>query len=130
MTAEYMEYILKQATEGQPVYANLYMSLNTVENVAKAIEFCIEKGKSGVLHLTSHDFMAMGEIIGNFGENVTYTAEKLTADVYCKLLGYDDPNLLQIADDGNFHLQLSCIDTDIAHKFDISCKDVIASVRR
>jgi len=114
---------------GQPIYSNLYMNLNTDENVANAVLYCIESGKSGIAHLTSHDYMSVDEyfrlLLKQNNESIDYKSETLTVDKYCSIFNRKDVSALRVSDDNNFYLTLKSINTDISMKFVLSCHDAI-----
>ena len=121
--------MIEQVESGQPVFSNLYMNLNTAENVAKAVKYCIEAGIFGILHLASHDYMSFDEttrrLFAYANKAPQYIAAKLTTQSYCSLLGCDDPASLKCSDDGNFYLTIRSINADISVRFGISCEEVI-----
>ncbi len=123
---------VQQIENGQPIFANLYMSYNTVSNVAKAILPCIETNIYGILHLTSDDFISVDEYMKmlflKYNKNPSYTASLLTAESYCSLLGCNDPALLRYNKDGNFYLTLKSINTDLFSNFSLSCENVVVSL--
>jgi len=132
MDSETAAKFLKQAETGDPsVYENLYMSFNTAENVANAIKYCVDTGKNGVLHLTSHDSISINEcinlLLAQAGKKAGYTPQKLTVESFCTLLGCDTPDLLRHNADGQFRMDLICADTDISARFAISCKEILSS---
>ena len=123
---------VQQVENGQPVYANLYKSYNTAVNVAKAIQFCIEANRYGIVHLTSNDIISASEfmelLLSHYEKNLTYAKDFFTTESYCHALGCDDPALVRNSDDGNFYLTLSSINTDLVTNFGISCKSIIHSL--
>jgi len=123
---------IRWVKNGGIVHSNLYMSYNSAENAAKAIRFCIETEKSGVVHLTSPDFMAYDEFINALllkrEQEFSYNKDLLTVAKYCGILDCDDPSLIRCGGDGNFYLSLKSIDTDTAGKFSLSCKDVVSMI--
>jgi len=102
------------------------MSYNTADNVAAAIEFFIKNNKSGILHLSSNDYISQMDFIDTIlaakHMTLSYVAESLTAEAYCQILRCDDPGLLQYSNDGNFYLSLESIDNDVLNHFNISSK--------
>ena len=121
------ESFLKQAETGAPpVYENLHMGFNSAQNVASAIAYCIEMGKTGVLHLTSIDAVSISQcmdwLLAQAGKNRGYTPERLTVESFCSALGCDDPGILRHNHDGEFHMDLVCTDPDIVTRFGITCE--------
>ena len=124
---------LQQVENGQPVYANLYMSYNATGYVTKAVQFCIEAHKCGIAHLTSVDGMFDHEytklLLSHYHKNLPYTIDSFTVESYCNALGCDDPALIRCSNDGNFYLSLKSVDSDLLAKFSLSCENVIASLQ-
>jgi dTDP-4-dehydrorhamnose reductase len=121
-----------QVEQNKSLFSNLYMSYNSADNVTEAIVYCIEKNKSGILHLTSDDYMLesdfMKTLLSFHRKNLSYTYESLTKITYCSLLGCDNPALLKYNNDGYFNLSLKSTDVDVSTRFGISCKKVISSL--
>jgi len=124
--------MIQQVKNGQPIYSNLYMSLNTDENVASAIQYCIDSRKSGTLHLTSYDYMSVDEYIGllfeQSDENIKYDAKKLTVDEYCAIFNREDASVLRLSGDANFYVALKSIDVDVATRFGLSCREAVMQI--
>ncbi|MCL2284961.1 MAG: sugar nucleotide-binding protein [Firmicutes bacterium] len=130
--SETAEQWLKQAETGDPpVYANLYMSFNTPENVANATAYCVAAGKHGVLHLTSRDSISISQcmdiLLANANKKNGYTPQELTVESFCALLGCEDTALLRHNSDGQFRMELICTDPEILSRFGISCNDVLST---
>ena len=113
------------------IHENLYFSLNTAENVANAIRYCVGVEKSGVLHLTSCDFMSIDDcmkfILAQKNDVSGYTSQTLTIESYCNALGSNDLTILRHNSDNKFCLSLVCDDADISARFRLTCEDVIRS---
>jgi len=107
---------------GEPVFRNLNISLNTAENTANAIVKCIQAGKSGIIHLSSHDFMSVCTICKYLGKN-GYSSEVLSIEAYADMMKCD-ADVLQLSNDGNFYLSLIS-NNEIAADFNISCRDIL-----
>jgi len=113
-----------QAKTGTPpVYENLYMSFNTAENVANAIKYCVDIGKSGTLHLTSSNSISISKSMELLGTKAT-NCQQLTIESYCNIFDCKDYDLLRHSGDNAFKLDLICTDTDISSRFKISCEEV------
>lgn len=123
---------IQYVQKGQPVYANLYKSFNTANNVAKTLKFCIETNKYGIIHLTSsnnisdHGFMEL--LLSHYKKNIPLTVNSFTIESYCNALGCDNPALIRCGNDGNFYLSLKSIDSDLSASFNVTCESVIASL--
>ena len=132
LTAQSIDSETERIKQGKPIFDNLYMSYNTAYNVAAAIEFCIEKNKSGIVHLSSDDFISQVDFIDTILEaknmNLSYIIESLTIEAYCQLLGFDNPALLQHNIDGRFYLSLQSNDNEMSTRFNISSKTAVSSV--
>jgi len=120
------------ALTGQsPIYSNLYMSLNTPQNVADAIKFCIDTGKMGTLHLTSTDSIsidcAVRQMLAHKGIPANYTPAELSIQSYCNLLGCHNPEQLRHNNDNTFRLGLTSKNRDIISRFQISCAEAVAT---
>jgi len=107
---------------GEPVYRNLYASLNTPLNVAEAIVHCIQIKKCGVLHLSSYDYISADIACTRMGKS-GYAAENLTIDIYVDMLNCEITKL-QTSEDGNFYFALQSVD-NISKNFAISCEDIV-----
>lgn len=105
-TADFEEFMLKHATEGKPVLANLYMNFCAPEDVAATVKRAIKAGLSGILHQGGSKPLSIHEFVSSLGRGVNYTSATLSLEEYCKELGCDNPNLLKISDNGNFYLTL------------------------
>jgi len=121
---------IQHVKSGHPIYSNLYMNLNTDENVASAVQYCIDINKSGILHLTSHDDMSVDEcfklLLKQNNESIDYEPEILIVEKYCSIFNREDVSALRVSGDNNFYLTLKSIDTDISMKFGLSCHDAIS----
>jgi len=132
LSRDFATKMIEQIKEGKPVYSNLYINLNTAQNVAQAIRHCIQSDKSGILHLPSHDHISIDDwerqTHKHLGESIDYKAQQLTAEHFNEMMGNDNPDLLQTRDDGNFYLTLTSNDEDIKAKFAISCEEAIKAL--
>ena len=123
---------IKQLESGIPVHSNLYMSLNTAQNVANAILYCIEAKKTHILHLSSTDIITEKEytesLMLHLGKKLSFKVDVLTLSRYCELLGCEKLDLVQCNDNGTFYLALESTDTEVKEKFKITCADVVLSL--
>jgi len=113
-------------------FGNLYFSFNTADNVSRAICYCVEGGKNGILHLTSTDNISLEDSMKLFftkkGIQADYMAEQLTIENYCDILGCDSPEFLRHNFDNRFDLSLICSDDEISSRFGLTCEECINSV--
>ena len=133
INAKSVQALLKQAENAEAaIYSNLYMSLNSAENVACAISHFIENQKRGIVHLTSNDSISVDEsidiLLAKIGKTKGYSPQLLDKETYCKLLHCDDISLLRISDADSFRLTLKSFDADILSSFNISCREVLDGV--
>ena len=116
----------------EKVYENLYFSFNTADNVAKAIYYCVDTGKSGILHLTSKDSISIEDSLKLFltkkGIQANYKTEQLTIESYSEIFSFDSPELLRHNSDNRFDLSLVCTDNEILSRFTLTCEEYIHSV--
>lgn len=123
---------IQQLEDGHPVISNLIKSYNSADNAAKAIRFCIEANKHGVIHLTSTDSISdvnhMRLLLSHFNKNAQYRTERFTLKSYCAALGCDDTNLIRCADIDELNLSLKSVDIDLPKSVSLSCKAVIDSL--
>jgi len=121
--------IAQHISQGKGFYKNLFFNYNTPENVAAALKYCIEKNKSGVVHLVSHDYIADDEqskqILAKAGLQPDFQTHEFTPESYCALMGHNDTSKLRPSNDGNFYLTMTCTDVDINANFSISCSAAI-----
>ena len=107
---------------GEPVFRNLNISLNTAENTAGAVVKCAQAGKSGIIHLSSHDFMSVDIMCKYLGKS-KYKTDVLSVETYADMMKCD-MDVLQLSIDGNFYLALKS-DDEISEDFSVSCRDVL-----
>ena len=113
-----------KAERKTPAFTNFYMSLNTPQNVANAIAYCIKKEKSGPVHLSASDFIADEA----FSKNPSIPSEELTAEKYAAILNCENINLLQLNANKNFYLALQSVHEDINKYFSITCEEIMKSL--
>ncbi|MCL2217576.1 MAG: sugar nucleotide-binding protein [Defluviitaleaceae bacterium] len=112
------EDITGHIKKGNGFYSNLYFNFNTPENVARAVKHCIEKSKSGVVHLVSGECMSdaewAGRTLAQAGLTMEYETSELSEESYCALLGCSDISKLAPSKNGGFYLTIICTDKDVA----------------
>ena len=132
LSCEDIKKELQQIKNGKQVFSNLFMSYTSVNNVTNAVMYCININKSGIVHLSSNDFVSNDKfvklLLSHTNEDISYVSATLTIEHYCNLLGCDNPALLHKNIDGIFNLSLNSVDIEISSKFDISCDTVISSL--
>ena len=112
---------------GPQHYSNLYWGLNTPQNVAAALAWCIQTNRHGVVHLTSTDYLSDADMAGRSAMPgcAPFSAVPFTPQSYCALLGCHDPARLRPAPDGAFYLTMACTDPEMNARFAITCAQVL-----
>jgi len=129
-TAE--KWLTQAETGNPPIYENLYLSFNTAKNVADTISYCVDIGKTGLLHLTSNDDISIDEcmqlLLTQKNKTAAYIPQRLTTESYCNLLGCKDTSLLRHNGDDNFRLSMVRTDAAVA-QFNITCRETLGHLR-
>lgn len=105
---------------GEPVYRNLFISLNSPQNVADATIQCIQTERTGVIHLSSHDCMSVDAMCTHMGKS-GYATDTLTAEGFAKMMGCE-PASLRISNNGNFYFGLR---NSASNPFASTCQEIL-----
>lgn len=119
-------------TPKQPLtlYTNLYMSLNTDENVAGGVRYILSHGLSGTFHLTSRDFVSYEECYGKiFRIEDRKERTEMSPETYCTELGNVPDDALRGKYSGKIYLELSSRRNELPTEFYPDCKDIIDKLR-
>lgn len=104
--------LLHTIVEGEPLVENLYMSCNTVENLAPALLHYVDTGCTGVVHLTSTDEMPQAQVFRllaqALGVQLHPKAENFTRDSFFTALGCNPQTSSEDTLEGisTFHISL------------------------
>ncbi|WP_353096015.1 sugar nucleotide-binding protein [Tissierella praeacuta] len=116
-----LEMVERVAKRQETIFENLYISLNTGENVALAIEFLIKENKKGIYHLASSDIVGQKEFIDlvlhELGrKDVDYLVEHLTQSTYLQALGKDEDSSVESLPEDNFIVSVATEKEDLLDK--------------
>ena len=92
---------------GQPVYENIVASFISPGHIATAIKGAIENRTTGILHLSSQDFMPIPQALSCLGKT-GFDTQPLTLEGYANMMGAQPADITPAAD-GQLYLVLASV---------------------
>lgn len=113
-------------SDNHAIYSNVKISMNTVDNIVKAVHYCIDKNTYGTLHLTSRDTIGYDECVKklcNIGDAANDTL--LTRETYCHALGCFESSLILLDNEEKYTIALESGSRKLPDTFYPTCLDMI-----